>query len=210
MADKKVSLKVYSQAGEKLSSISVNADIFGIEPNNQVVYDAIRVYRNNCRQATASTLTRSEVRGGGKKPWKQKGTGRARAGSSRSPLWVGGGNVFGPKGTQNYVIKQNKKEYRLALKSALTLRVDNTKVVDSIDLASGKTKDFVLMLTKLEATKKTLVVINEINDAIFQASRNIPNAKVIVATEVNVYDLIWASDVLYTKDAIKSIEEAVK
>ena len=210
MADKKVNLNVYSQSGEKLSPLGVSADIFGIEPNNQTVYDAIRVYRNNCRQATAKTKTRSEVRGGGKKPWRQKGTGRARAGSSRSPLWVGGGNVFGPKGTQSFVIKQNKKEYRLALKSALTLRVPNTKVIDTLVLKEAKTKEIVSILTKLEAGKKSLLVVDTLDDKITLASRNLASIKVIDSSELNVYDLVWANTVYYTKAALKNIEEAVK
>ena len=138
--DKKVKLNVYSQNGEATSTISVSASVFGGEVNEQVMFDAVNVYMANSRQATAKTKTRAEVSGGGKKPFRQKGTGRARAGSTRSPIWVGGGNVFGPKGTQNFKIKQNKKEHDLALKSALSnLGHKNIYFVDCLKV-NGKTK----------------------------------------------------------------------
>ena len=129
MADMK--LNVYNQNGEKVSTINVAKDVFGCEVNNQVMFDAVTVYMANLRQATAKTKNRSEVSGGGKKPFRQKGTGRARAGSTRSPIWVGGGNVFGPKGNQNFKIKQNKKEHNLALRSALSqLNKEEVKVLE--------------------------------------------------------------------------------
>ena len=209
MADKKVNINVYSQAGEKLSALKVNAEIFGIEPNLQTIYDAIRVYRNNARQATAKTKTRAEVSGGGKKPWRQKGTGRARTGSNRSPIWVGGGNVFGPKGTQSFKIQQNRKEYRLALKSALTLKVEKSLVIDGLNLDSGKTKDFISVLNNLKVTNKVLVVTHELSDGLVLATRNIASVKVVTSAEVNVHDLIWATNVFYTKESIKKIEEAL-
>lgn len=211
MAEKKVKLQVYSQTGEKLSQMSVAADVFGIEPHTQTLYDAVRVYRNNARQATASTLTRAEVSGGGKKPWRQKGTGRARTGSNRSPLWVGGGNVFGPKGDQNYTIKQNRKEYRLALKSALSLKAQaQLKVLDKIELKEGKTKEINEVLKNLGTTRKVLIVVAEIDEKVALATRNIPNVKLITNQEVNVYNLLWASDVLMSEAAVKNIEEALK
>ena len=135
MAEKKtISVKVFNKAGEEVSKISLNAEVFGIEPNNQVMFDAVQVEQNNARQATAKTKVRHEVSGGGKKPFRQKGTGRARAGTTRSPIWVGGGTVFGPDGNQNYKISQNKKAHNLALRSALSLKVKDGLVVNQHSL----------------------------------------------------------------------------
>ena len=143
MAEKKtVSVKVYNMAGEEVSKLSLKAEAFGIEPNNQVMFDAVQVEQSNARQATAKTKVRHEVSGGGKKPFRQKGTGRARAGTTRSPIWVGGGTVFGPDGNQSYKISQNKKAHNLALRSALSLKVkDGMKVLDELNLKEKKTKE---------------------------------------------------------------------
>lgn len=207
MAEKKISLNVYSQDGTKTSTMSVSPLIFGVELHEQVIYDAVRTYRNNLRQATAKTLTRSEVSGGGKKPWRQKGTGRARAGSSRSPIWVGGGNVFGPKGHQSFKIKQNRKEYALALKSALSQKVKVMKVLDTLELSAAKTKVMHEILTKLEAQRKVLVVVKELNDDLFLAARNLDYIIVATVDNINVYDLMDAHTIVITKEAVKALEE---
>lgn len=204
-------LNLFNQAGEKISEVALNDAIFGITPNQQVLYDVVNAQRAALRQGTAKTKTRAEVRGGGKKPWRQKGTGRARAGSSRSPIWVGGGTVFGPVGNQNYKISQNKKEHNLALKSALTLKVkDGLKVIDSIKFEEGKTKAFVSFLEALKADSKTLVVVKAIDMDIFKASRNVGYARVVTADNVSVTDLLNVNHVIMSKEAVKEVEEALK
>ena len=162
MAAKTIKLPVYSVAGEELSSVSLKAEVFGIEENKQVMHDAVVVYQANMRQDTAKTKKRDEVSGGGKKPWRQKGTGRARAGSSRSPIWVGGGTVFGPTGVQNHKLAQNRKEHKLALKSAYSVLVKNKGLVlvDSFKFEEIKTKNVVNMLKALKVEGKTLIVLN--------------------------------------------------
>ena len=158
MSEKKtVSVKVLNMAGEEVGKLSLNGAVFAVEPHKQAMFNAVQVEQANQRQATAKTKVRHEVSGGGKKPWRQKGTGRARAGSSRSPVWVGGGTVFGPVGNQNYTLSQNKKEHQLALRSALSLKTpDNLVVVDEIKFAEKKTKEFVKMLQALKSEVKTL------------------------------------------------------
>lgn len=211
MAEKKsVSVKVYDMTGAEVSKISLSASVFGVEPHNGVMFDAVQVDQANRRQATAKTKVRHEVSGGGKKPWRQKGTGRARAGSSRSPIWVGGGTVFGPVGNQNYKISQNKKEHNLALRSALSLKVkDGLKVVDEIKL-DGKTKSFVSMLDALKVGNKTLVVVDTIDESVFNASRNVGYAKVVTADNVSVLDLLNVDSLIMSKAAAKEVEEALK
>ena len=212
MAEKKsVSVKVYNQAGEEVSKISLDAHVFGIEPNNQAMFDAVQVYQSNSRQATAKTKVRHEVSGGGKKPWRQKGTGRARAGSSRSPIWVGGGTVFGPVGNQNYKISQNKSEHNLALRSALSLKTkDGLVVVDEFKFAEKKTKTFVEMLKALKAAdKKVLVVDEELSDNLVKSADNLGFVKVVVPSNVSVYDLLNAEGLIISKAAVKKLEEAL-
>ena len=212
MAEKKsVSVKVYNMAGEEVSKMNLNADIFGIEPHQQAMFDAVQVEQANQRQATAKTKVRHEVSGGGKKPWRQKGTGRARSGSSRSPIWVGGGTVFGPVGNQNFKISQNKKEHKLALKSALSLKTkEGLVVVDEIKFEEKKTKNFVNFLEALKVGTKALVVVDEITEELFASARNIGYAKVVTSDNVSVLDLLNVDNLVMSKASVKTIEEALK
>ena len=212
MAEKKsVSVKVYNMAGEEVSKMNLNAEVFGVEPHQQAMFDAVQVEQANQRQATAKTKVRHEVSGGGKKPWRQKGTGRARSGSSRSPVWVGGGTVFGPIGNQNYKISQNKKEHKLALKSALSLKTkDGLVVVDEIKFDEKKTKHFVNFLEALKVGTKALVVVDEITEEIFASARNVGYAKVVTSDNVSVVDLLNVDNLVMSQASVKAIEEALK
>ena len=212
MAEKKLSVATYSQAGEKLSSVNLDASVFGVEENKQVMHDAVITYQANMRQDTAKTKKRDEVSGGGKKPWRQKGTGRARAGSSRSPIWVGGGTVFGPTGVQNHKIAQNRKEHKLALKSAYSVlvREGNLIVVDKFDFKEIKTKNVALMLKALKAEGKVLLVLQEPNDNLILSAQNLPNVVVTAANNVSVYDLMYFNKVVMEKETLKVVEEALK
>lgn len=207
MADMK--LNVYNQNGEKVSTINVAKDVFGCEVNNQVMFDAVTVYMANLRQATAKTKNRSEVSGGGKKPFRQKGTGRARAGSTRSPIWVGGGNVFGPKGNQNFKIKQNKKEHNLALRSALSqLGSKNIYVLDEVKV-NGKTSEVVSLLKGLKLDNKKVLVVTS-DDLVYRASANLANLVLRTNDNVSVYDLLNAQALLLNKEEVKVLEEGLK
>ncbi len=207
---KKVSVPVYNQLGEKVSSVSLKGEVFNVEVNNSAMFDAVNVYRSNMRQATSKTKKRDEVSGGGKKPWRQKGTGRARAGSSRSPIWVGGGIVFGPTGDQNYTLQQNKKEHRLALKSALTLKVkDGLKIVDTLELKEIKTKSFVEIVKALKAEGRILVVLTDVEENLALSARNLLNVTITVPTNVSVYDLLNNQSVIMSKAAVKALEEVL-
>ncbi|MCR5505603.1 MAG: 50S ribosomal protein L4 [Bacilli bacterium] len=198
-------------AGNEVSKMSLDASVFGIEAHIQAMFDAVQVEQSNSRQATAKTKVRHEVSGGGKKPWRQKGTGRARAGTTRSPIWVGGGTVFGPVGTQNYKISQNKKEHNLALRSALSLKAkEGLVVVDEIKFADKKTKGFVAMLDALKVGNKVLVVVNEIDENTFAASRNVGYAKVVTSDNVSVLDLLNVDTLVMSKASVKEVEEALK
>ena len=212
MAEKKsISVKVLNMAGQEVGKISLAKEVFGIEPHKQAMFNAVQVEQANSRQATAKTKVRHEVSGGGKKPWRQKGTGRARAGSSRSPIWVGGGTVFGPVGNQNFTLSQNKKEHQLALRSALSLKTpDNLVVVDEIKFADKKTKEFVKMLQALKSEVKTLVVVEEIDENLFASVRNVAYAKVVTTDNVSVYDLLNADKLVMSEAAVKEVEEALK
>ena len=176
------------------------------------MFDAVQVYQSNMRQATAKVLTRSEVRGGGKKPWRQKGTGRARAGSNRSPLWRHGGIVFGPTGTQNYKLSQNKKAHALAVKSALTLKAQNKDiiVVDALNFEAPSTKAAVDFLAKANAKAKTLIVIADDNDNLVASARNIPGVIVVKTNNLSVYDVLNTNSLVFTKEAIKAVEGDLK
>ena len=212
MAEKKsVSVKVLNMAGEEVSKMNLNAEVFGIEPHQQAMFDAVQVEQANQRQATAKTKVRHEVSGGGKKPWRQKGTGRARAGSSRSPVWVGGGTVFGPIGNQNYKISQNRKEHKLALKSALSLKTkDGLVVVDEIKFDEKKTKNFVAFLDAIKVGSKALVVVDAITEEIFASARNVGYAKVVTSDNISVVDLLNVDNLVMSKASIKEVEEALK
>ena len=206
-------MDVLNQTGTKVEEVTLNKEVFGVEVNNNVVYDAVQVYMSNCRQATAKTKKRDEVSGGGRKPWRQKGTGRARQGSTRSPQWRGGGVVFGPTGEQNFKLKQNRKEARLALKSVLSDKV-NTKdliLVNEIKCEKPQTKKIVEMLKILNTKNKTLFVVSEdsVNYEALLSMSNLSNVMVLFADEVNVYDVLNSESVVMTLDAMKSIEEVL-
>ena len=212
MAEKKsVSVKVLNMAGEQVKDLKLAGSVFAVEPHKQAMFNAVQVEQANTRQATAKTKVRHEVSGGGKKPWRQKGTGRARAGSSRSPIWVGGGTVFGPVGNQNFTISQNKKEHQLAVKSALSLKTPKDLVViDEIKFADKNTKEFVKMLKAIKCEVKTLVVVNEIDENLFASVRNVAYAKVVTTDNVSVYDLLNADKLVMSEAAVKEVEEALK
>ena len=209
MADKKITLKVLSQEGAEVSTISVSGYVFGQKEATQAVHDAIVVYQANMRQDTAKTKKRDEVSGGGKKPWRQKGTGRARAGSTRSPIWVGGGTVFGPTGVQNHTLKQNRQEHNLALRSAWSSKVKDLVVVDSIKV-EPKTKAVVKMLKDLKAEGKVLIVLSEDNENLLRAAGNIANAVCTAVDNVSVYDLLYFDKVVLDKATIKVVEERLE
>ena len=196
--------------GEKVGDITLNELVWGIEPNDAVLYDAITLARNNERQGTADTKTRSEVSGGGIKPWKQKGTGRARQGSIRAPHWPGGGVVFGPH-PRSYAKKMNKKERRLALKSALSYKVIESEMIilDAFNMETSKTKDAKAILNTLNATKKVLIVVDELTDNVVLATRNLNNVVLLEANEINTYDVIAADNMIITEKAVKAIEEVL-
>ena len=205
---KTVTYPLVNQAGEKSSTMRLNAEVFGIEPNTQVVYDAVQVYLSNRRQATAKTKYRSEVSGGGKKPWRQKGTGRARAGSSRSTIWVGGGKVHTPDGNQNYKLSMNKSAHDLALKSALSAIVESKVLILLKDLKlSGKTKEAVEVLKNIEANGKVLLVADYDDVEIERSVSNLPGVKLVKSNNVSVYDLVNSDKVVLLKDVVKVLTD---
>ena len=200
---------VVNKLGEVVKEIELNEAVFGVEYNEQCVFDAIMVARSNSRQATAKTKKRDEVRGGGKKPFRQKGTGRARQGSSREPQMVGGGVVFGPTGIQNFKIKQNKKAARLALKSVLTEKVneENLVVVDEFNFETPKTQEFVKILDAVKAGGKVLFVATEEDDATILSARNLQYVKIVYPQGINVFDIVNVDTLLVSEAALKTIEE---
>ncbi|MCI1245726.1 MAG: 50S ribosomal protein L4 [Bacilli bacterium] len=203
---------VVTLAGEDAGKVSLSKEVFKIKDDNrQAVLDAILTERANARQATAKTKKRHEVSGGGKKPWRQKGTGRARAGSNRSPIWVGGGKVFGPDGNQNYTISQNKKAYALALKTVLSQKaIKGLIVVDSFKVAEISTKAVKADLDKLGLKGKTLVVAAPSDENFILSVGNIANVKVVSASNVSVYDVVNAQNLLVGKDEVKVIEGGLR
>ena len=211
MAEKKtVSVKVYNMAGEEVSKLSLNAEVFGIEANNQVMFDAVQVEQANARQATAKTKVRHEVSGGGKKPFRQKGTGRARAGTTRSPIWVGGGTVFGPDGNQSYKISQNKKAHNLALRSALSLKVkEGLKVLDELKITEKKTKNFLKVMDALKVGGKALVVVDAIDENIYYSAANLDWVKLVTIDNVSVLDLLNVDTVVFTKSSVENLQKEV-
>ena len=200
---------IVNKLGEVVKEIELNEAVFGVEYNEQCVFDAIMVARSNSRQATAKTKKRNEVSGGGKKPFRQKGTGRARQGSSREPQMVGGGVVFGPTGIQNFKIKQNKKAARLALKSVLTEKASeqNLVVVDEFNFETPKTKEFVKVLDAVKAGGKVLFVATEEDDATILSARNLQYVKIVYPQGINVYDIVNVDTLLVSEAALKTIEE---
>ena len=204
-------LEMKNLNGEKVKDIKLNDNVFGIEPNDVALHDAIVLARANERQGTHSTKTRAEVSGGGRKPWRQKGTGNARQGSIRAVQWRKGGIAFGPK-PRDYSKKQNRKVRRLALKSALTyLAKDNGVVVlDNIAFETNKTKEMTKLLTTLEiANNKVLLVVNTLDENVCLASRNLGNVKVVLPEEVNTYDVLNCDNMVITADALKKLEEVL-
>lgn len=210
MAAAKVSVSVVNLAGEEVKKLNLDASVFGIkEANEQAVHDAVITYQANLRQATAKTKKRHEVSGGGKKPYRQKGTGRARAGSSRSPIWVGGGKVFGPDGNQNYTVYQNKKAHALALKTVLSQKVENgLVVVDKLDTKKISTKAMVGNFAALKVEGKILLVTNDENT--YRSAKNISKVVVRPTSNVSVYDVLNAKYLVVGEAEIKEIEEALK
>ena len=204
-------ISVLNVKGEKVKDIKLNDNVWSIEPNDAVIYDAICLATASLRQGTHSVKTRSEVSGGGRKPWRQKGTGNARQGSTRSPQWRHGGIVFGPTIERNYNKKMNKKERRLALKSALSYKVLDREllVLDELKLDSSKTKEVLNIMKDLKLNKSVLFVVNELTDELILASRNIQGVKVILPNEVNVLDVARYNNMVVTEEAVKAIEEVL-
>ena len=197
--------------GDKVKDITLSAQVWGIEPNDAVLYDAIRLTRNAQRQGTHSTKTRGEVSGGGRKPWRQKGTGRARQGSIRAPQWYHGGIVFGPK-PRDYSIKMNKKESLLAIKSALSYKVLNNEliVVDNLNIENSKTKEMKNILNNLDIIKeKVLIVVDELTDNLILATRNLENVMLLDVNEINTYDIVSADKMMITAKAVEKLEEVL-
>ena len=199
-----------NQTGQNVGEIELNDLVFGIEPNEQAVYDVVKAQRAAMRQGTHNTKTRSEVRGGGRKPWRQKGTGRARSGSNTSPVWVGGGIVFGPS-PRSYGLKVNRKVRRLALRSVLSQKLldEKLKVLDKIELENVKTKGMVEVLTNLNLTGKVAVVLSDANETVALSARNIPNVTVTTVSHASVYELMNYTTVVVTADAVKLYEEVL-
>ncbi len=193
--------------GEKVEEINLCDDIFGIEPNEAVVHQVVVALLANKRQGTQSAKTRSDVRGGGRKPWKQKGTGRARAGSIRSPLWKGGGVIFAPK-PRDYSQKVNKKMRRLAMKSVLSSKVLENEliVLESLNFDAPKTKDMIEVLNNIN-TNKALVVLADNNESVYKSARNIPGIALVTVDTLNVYDMLKYYNLVLTKEAAQKIEE---
>lgn len=202
--------KLFNSKGEELKNVNLNKDIFDIECNDKVLYDAIILTRASLRQGTHKTKNRTEVSGGGRKPWRQKGTGHARQGSIRAVQWVGGG-VYGGPVPRDYSKKQNRKERQLALKTALTHAAnDKLMMIDKLEVATPKTKEMLAILENLKiADKKVLVVVNELTENVILASRNLGNVLLIDASEINVFDLVNADVVLMEEAAKNSIEEVL-
>lgn len=201
-------VKVVNKAGEQVSEIELKDEIFSIEPNTSAMHIAVVNYLANQRQGTQSTRTRSEVSGGGKKPWRQKGTGRARQGSTRAPQWYHGGVALGPK-PRSYKYTINKKVRRLAMKSALSakLAADEIVVLDSFELGEIKTKEAAKTLSAIEAGKKPLIVLNEKDETVYKSARNIAGVKVTLVSTLNVYDMLNCSKIVLLKDAVSKVEE---
>lgn len=201
---------VYNQEGSKVGEVDLNDSIFGIEPNNHVLFEAIVMQQASLRQGTSKVKIRSEVRGGGRKPWRQKGTGRARQGSIRSPQWRGGGTVFGPV-PRSYSYKLPKKVRRLAIKSALSAKAleESILVVEALTFDAPKTKEFAKVLNSLPVGKKALVVTDVPEDNVALSARNIPGVTVIDANSINVLDVVGHETLILTKAAVEKVEEVL-
>lgn len=207
-------IPVYNQSAEKVGEIELNSKIFEVKPSQHLLAEAVRVQQANARQGTSNTKTRGEVSGGGKKPWKQKGTGRARAGSTRSPIWRHGGVTFGPRANQNWELKMNKKAKTKALFMSLSDKASNNQfiVIDQIDLPAAKTKEFVKIVEALKKNvkdfgKKQLLLVPKKDDNIIKASRNIPSITSSLANSLNILDVLKADSVVVLKDSLPIIEK---
>ena len=200
-------VSVYNMEGKEVESIDLNDAVFGVEVNEHLVHMAVVQQLANNRQGTQKAKTRSEVSGGGRKPWRQKGTGHARQGSTRAPQWTGGGVVFAPV-PRDYSFKMNKKEKRAALKSALTSRAQENKliVIDELKFDEIKTKNFKAVMDNLKVNK-AYVVLNENDEKVVKSARNLPNVQTALTNTINVYDVMKGGTVILTKDAVKTIEE---
>ena len=204
-------LDILNLKGEKVKDTKLNDNVFGIEPNDSVIYDAVVLYNASQRQGTHSTKTRSEVSGGGRKPWRQKGTGNARQGSIRAVQWRHGGIAHGPK-PRDYSKKMNKKERRLALKSALSYKAKDKDIIllENINMETNKTKDMLNILNTLNiADYKLLLIVNELTDNVCLSARNLGNVKIVLPTEVNTYDVMNADKLVITMDALQTLEEVL-
>ncbi len=206
------SVKVLNQAGKEVKSLDLNEAVFGIEPHQQSVFDVVMMQRASWRQGTHSTKNRAEVSGGGRKPWKQKGTGHARQGSIRSPQWRGGGTVFGPT-PRSYSLSVNRKVRRLALKSVLSEKVadNNLIVLDALTFDAPKTKDFIKVLDAINVNTTALIVVADAEDSFnaFLSSRNLTNAIMVTAENASVYDILAFDKLIMTEAAVKQIEEVL-
>lgn len=202
---------VFNQKGEQSGDITLNDAVFGIEPNQNVIYDAIIMQQASQRQGTHKVKNRSEVAGGGRKPWRQKGTGRARHGSNTSPIWRGGGVVFGPT-PRSYSYKLPKKVRRLAILSALSQKVIDSEVsvIESLEFDKPKTKDFQAMLTNMDVNRKALVVVEDDNEFAALSARNIEGVKVVAPNNVSVLDVVGHDNLILTKAALEKVEEALQ
>lgn len=201
---------LYNQNGENIGEIELNDAVFGIEPNKHVLFEAVIMQRASLRQGTHKTKNRAEVSGGGRKPWRQKGTGRARQGSIRSPQWRGGGIVFGPV-PRSYSYRLPKKVRRLAIKSALSSKVleNNIVVLDNLTLEAPKTKEMVKILNNLSVDRKALIVTADANENVILSARNIPGVTVVTASGINVLDVLNHDKLVITKAAVEKVEEVL-
>lgn len=201
---------LYNQGGSQVGDIELNESVFGIEPNQHVLFEAIVMQRASLRQGTHKVKNRSEVAGGGRKPWRQKGTGRARQGSIRSPQWRGGGTVFGPQ-PRSYSYKLPKKVRRLAIKSALSSKVleENVLVLESLAFEAPKTKDFKAVLNGLSVEKKALIVTADLDENVALSARNIPGVTVVTADGINILDVVNHDKLIMTKAAVEKVEEVL-
>ncbi len=207
-----LSVDVLGLDGKKVADLSLNPEVFSIEPHTQSMFDAVLNAQSNARQANAKTKTRAEVSGSGIKPWKQKGTGRARAGAKQSPIWVGGGVAFGPTGNENYRRSQNKKQYRLALRSALSQKFLDKKliVVDTVTLSAPKTKDAVALLGDLSVSGKVMLVLDQFDENFALSVRNLNTVFAVSRQNMSVLDLVNADFVVMTQASVKAIEEVLQ
>jgi large subunit ribosomal protein L4 len=207
-----LTIDVVSLQGAKVDALTLNGEVFSIEPHTQTMFDAVLVARHNARQGNAKSKTRAEVAGSGIKPWKQKGTGRARAGSKRSPIWVGGGVTFGPTGKENHSRSQNKKQYRLAFRSALSEKFLEKKliVVDQLTLATPKTKEAIQILSNLKVDGKVLFVFDNFDENFALSLRNLANTLTVSRQNLSVLDVLEADFLVMSKASVTAIEEALQ